>query len=113
MNMEYRTLKSQGYDLLAGVSKGLVTLSVGIIAGLVSLIKLSGFEFSAIYLAKAALIACALSIVTAMLLQVSIASFMLGEKSRIPSNPKLYYAISWFLFGFAGCSSGIFLIINI
>lgn len=102
-------MEEKGNEILIGISKHIITLSVATIAGLVSLIEVTERDLDFIVLAKISIIAACIAIVSAILLQVTVASKVLGETNRIPVTPKIFYSVSWGSFLVSGVSGGAFL----
>ncbi len=106
-------MNSNGYELLIGISKHIITLSTAITAGLVSFVVVLDGKSTDILYVKISILASAIAIVSAILIQVSITSKLMKEKSRIPDDPKIFYAFSWFTFLISGIFAGLFLVSNI
>ena len=101
------------YELLIGISKHIITLSTAITAGLISFITILHGKSIDIFYAEISISASAIAIISSILIQVSITSKLMEEKSCIPDDPKIFYAVSWFTFLLSGMFAGFFLISNI
>jgi hypothetical protein len=113
LDLHGRNMKYEN-EILIGISKHMITLSVTIIAGLVAFIKWGGLSIVGLDLAKLSIINSAVTIVSSVVIQVATYSKVANEEKRFISfEPKHPFFVSWLTFIFSGGLGGLFLLKNI
>lgn len=103
----------KGYEMLIGISKHMISISIAIIAGIVAYIGSANGSATWITFATMAITAGGVAVVFSVLLQTAITSLFLKERKNKFLTPHVLYGFSWLAFVFSGLSGGVFILKNI